>query len=78
MDWYWLCSAAITFNKFTFKEKMDQCTLIVSSLYLVYALFNKFSIERDAEIALKNQGISANRLFTTPTPLNNWLWFIAG
>jgi len=51
--------------------------LIISSLYLVYALFNKFSIGNDTRVALKNKGWKTTRIFTSPTPLNNWLWFIA-
>ncbi len=50
--------------------------LVVSFLYLIYCLSNKFSIENAARIELARQGINYNRYFTTPTPFNNWLWFI--
>ena len=59
------------------RRTWTSATLIISSLYLVYALFNKFSIERDTRISMKANGVSTTRLLTTPTPLNNWLWFIA-
>jgi inner membrane protein len=49
--------------------------LICSSLYLMYCLFNKFSIDKDTQYALNTQGIRFNRYFTTPTPFNNWLWY---
>src|SRR6201995_2211486 len=49
--------------------------LVFSSLYFLYCLFNKFSIDNDTRVALKNQGIHYNRYFTTPTPFNNWLWY---
>jgi inner membrane protein len=49
--------------------------LILSSLYLLYCLTNKFKIDNDTRYALSHQGIHYNRYFTTPTPFNNWLWY---
>ncbi|HEY0677391.1 MAG TPA: metal-dependent hydrolase [Chitinophagaceae bacterium] len=49
------------------------------SLYLLYCVWNKSEIEKDVKTALKLQNINYNSHFTTPTPLNNWLWFtVAG
>lgn len=49
------------------------------SLYLVYCVWNKWHTERDVQAALRQQHIPYDRHFTTPTPLNNWLWFaVAG
>jgi inner membrane protein len=59
------------------RKRWTQWTLIVSSLYLVYALFNKVVIENSVQPALQKQHIVSTRVFTTPTPLNNWLWFVA-
>jgi inner membrane protein len=50
-------------------------SLIFSSLYLVYALYNKSVIERNVTSTLHHRGVSFTRLLTTPAPLNNWLWF---
>ena len=50
--------------------------LILSSFYLGYALFNKFDIEEDVKANLVVQNIRYEQYFTTPTPFNNWLWFI--
>jgi len=50
-------------------------SLILSSLYLVYALYNKSFIQRDVTTSLHNQVIPYSRLRTTPSPLNNWWWF---
>jgi inner membrane protein len=53
--------------------------LTVCSLYLVYAIWNKSQIEKDVQFALKQQNIPYTSHFTTPSPLNNWLWFtVAG
>ena len=49
--------------------------LVFCSLYFIYCLVNKFSIDHDMQYALKKQGIHYNRYFTTPTPFNNWLWY---
>ena len=53
--------------------------LAVSSIYLLYCMWNKNAIELDLRTALKLQHIQYKDHFTTPTPLNNWLWFtVAG
>ncbi len=33
-------------------------------------------IDRDARLSLENQGLHYNGYFTTPTPFNNWLWYV--
>ena len=43
--------------------------------YLVYAFYNKISIDREVNRIAAKQKIEYSRYFTTPTPLNNWLWF---
>lgn len=48
----------------------------VSALYLVYCLINKERINTDVKDILQKQQISYTRYFTTPAPLQNWLWFV--
>ncbi len=48
----------------------------MSAMYLVYCLVNKSDINGDVKSALAKQQISYDRFFTTPTPLQNWLWYI--
>lgn len=50
--------------------------LILSSLYLGYCIANKFSIDARVRKELQRQQIAYTRYFTTPTPLNSWLWYI--
>jgi inner membrane protein len=50
--------------------------LIFSSLYLCYCLTNKIRIDGRVEKELERPQISFRRYFTTPTPLNSWLWYI--
>jgi inner membrane protein len=51
--------------------------LICCSLYLLYCINNKISINKKVEDALHNDQLVANRYLTTPAPLQNWLWFVA-
>jgi inner membrane protein len=49
---------------------------IMCTLYLGYCIQNKIRIDSEVkEIALK-QNLKYSRMLTTPTPLNNWLWYI--
>jgi len=56
-----------------------QMGLGLSGLYLLYCLFNKDQINTDVKSILQKQQISYARYFTTPAPMQNWLWFaVAG
>lgn len=48
----------------------------VSAVYLAYCLFNKALITSDVNNAFAVQHIPHQRYFTTPAPLQNWLWYI--
>jgi inner membrane protein len=48
----------------------------MSSIYLLYCGLNKIKIDSDVRDVLKKQNITYNNYFTTPTPLNNWLWYV--
>jgi inner membrane protein len=50
--------------------------LIVPCLYLLYGVVNKSMVDARVERELARQGISSSRYFSTPTPLNEWLWYI--
>jgi inner membrane protein len=50
--------------------------LILCFSYLIYCFSNKFRIDQTARLEMSYQGIKYNRYLTTPTPFNNWLWFI--
>jgi inner membrane protein len=47
-----------------------------SAIYLLYCSLNKMEVSRDVHSSLAKQGVHYNRYFTTPTPLNNWLWYV--
>ena len=48
----------------------------LSGLYLLYCLVNKAKIDSDVKDILQKQQISYTRYFTTPAPLQNWLWYV--
>jgi inner membrane protein len=52
-------------------------SLIISSLYLAYAGYNKVRIQQEVKYATELAGMEYKRFLTTPTPLNSWLWFVA-
>ena len=50
--------------------------IIMCTLYLGYCIENKISMDTEVkEIALK-QNLKYSAMLNTPTPLNNWLWYI--
>jgi inner membrane protein len=48
----------------------------MTMLYLFYATINKLTTDAAISRTLDLQKISYTSYFTTPTPLNNWLWFV--
>jgi inner membrane protein len=58
------------------RKYWSRLALIASSVYLLYGVMNKSRIDARVEKELARQGISYSRYFSTPTPLNNWLWYI--
>ena len=46
-------------------------------LYLGYCVANKIIINNDVKQLLHKQGIKYSSYFTTPAPLQSWLWFVA-
>jgi inner membrane protein len=44
--------------------------------YLGYCIINKININNEVKKILASENIPATRYFTTPTPLQNWLWYI--
>jgi inner membrane protein len=50
--------------------------LAFSSLYLCYCICNKAYINREAKALLQRQHIAYSRYFTSPAPMQNWLWYV--
>ncbi len=50
--------------------------LWISTFYIGYAFFNKLIIDNIFKKELARQQINYENYFTTPTPLNNFLWYM--
>jgi len=48
----------------------------LSSVYLIYCTINKGVIDNDIRRILDEKNISYTRYFSTPAPLQNWLWYV--
>lgn len=69
--------ALIFLNRWNPKRKFWwRFGLAVSALYLSYCIINKISIDNAVKEIAAKQKIKYNEYFSTPTPLNNWLWYI--
>lgn len=74
-----MCLVVAMFYKKTTKLRRNwgYAGVIISSVYLLMTLYNKSQIRRTFEEQLSLEGIEYKRIFTTPTFLNNFLWFCA-
>jgi inner membrane protein len=58
------------------RKKWAWAGILLSSIYLCYCITNKLRIDNHAKDDLLAQHHSYTRYFSTPTPLNNWLWYV--
>ncbi len=71
------CAALVILKRKSKKRKTWwRLGLGLPAVYLCYCLTNKAYINSEVKAALKKQRISHGRYFTTPAPLQNWLWFV--
>ena len=55
-------------------RRVPATALALSTLYIGFSLAGKYMAEQRVEAELARQGIAAEQLFVTPTPLNALLW----
>lgn len=58
------------------RRKWSNGAFIICGLYLIMAVCDKIYIHSQTEKQLTEQGKSTDDYFTTPTPLNNFLWYL--
>lgn len=58
------------------RKRWWEMGLVMSAVYLCYCLGNKWYIDAGTRKTLERQHIAYTRYFTTPAPLQNWLWFV--
>ncbi len=49
--------------------------LMLSSIYMLFTFYNKYEVDKTVKENLAQQNIHHTDYFTTPTPLNNFLWY---
>lgn len=69
-------AALLLIRKMHRRKVVASAALSVSACYLLYCFYNKTVIDQKVELSLKRAKIEYVDYFTTPTPLNNWLWFV--
>lgn len=76
--WPFIALLSILLVKKSNQLRMGLCLsgLGLSALYLMYCLVNKALIDKDFKTILTEKKISYSRYFTTPAPLQNWLWYV--
>lgn len=60
----------------TRRTELAWAAIILSSIYLVMGTMFKYIVENRLSKEIKNKPLVSSRHFTTPTPLNNLLWYI--
>lgn len=58
------------------RRKWAWAGLLLSTLYLCYCITNKMRIDNHVQEDLATQHHTYTRYISTPTPLNNWLWYV--
>jgi len=48
----------------------------VSAGYLAFCIENKLMVDMEVDAALRQQQVQHSNFFTTPTPMNNFLWYV--
>ena len=58
------------------RKKWTNFGLWISTLYIGYAFINKAIIDSDFKKELSRQNVQYTNYFSTPAPLNNFLWYL--
>jgi inner membrane protein len=58
------------------RKKWAAGAIILSVLYLCFSVINKTIIDNRVKANFEAAGLNPEKYFTTPTPLNNMLWYI--
>lgn len=67
----------VFFRRMDIRKWSWRLGLGLSAVYLLYAVYNKRTVEAGIRAQLKARGTNYRSFFTTPSPFNSWLWFVA-
>ncbi len=71
-----LAALLILHKKSNRRKGWAKTGLIIPLLYLLFSIFNKVSIDASVRSIAKKQHVTYTGAFTTPTLLNNFLWYV--
>src|SRR5690554_1385619 len=71
-----LLALMITKGSNPIRKKWLKTGFTLSFCYLIYAMFNKVSVNQQVESDLREQQIPFTAFITKPTAFNTWLWYI--
>lgn len=76
--WPFIAFVVLLFSRTTYgaRRKWAFAGFLVSLVYIGISVLNKSIVDRSVREIARQQGIHYNRLMSTPTPLNNMLWFV--
>ena len=66
----------LTGRKNVYRKFWWRFGIIMPTLYMAYCIENKMNIDREVKEIAQDQSLKFSVMLTTPTPLNNWLWYI--
>jgi len=58
------------------RQKIARTCVIISGSYLLFTMVNKVNVNEKIEDSLTRSKISNENYLSTPTPLNNFLWYV--
>jgi inner membrane protein len=67
----------VTSRKNKNRMMWSRAGIFISTAYILYAIINKVTIDRHFTRELNRQQLDHHRIYSNPTPLNNWLWYLA-
>ena len=76
--WPAISFVALLIHKPRVRQRIFWCRFAIffAGIYLVYCGINKLDVRHDVKQTLDKQNVVYNDYITTPTPLNNWLWYV--
>lgn len=76
--WPFVAFVVLLFTRTTYKVRIKWAvgSFVLCAAYIVLSIINKTSVDRSVKEVVRQEGIPYKRYFSTPTPLNNMLWFV--
>jgi inner membrane protein len=76
--WPFIAFVVLLFSRSSYpnRRKWAVAAFILSTAYTGLSIINKLSVDRSVQQVAQQKGITWKRYFSTPTPLNNMLWFV--